>query len=273
MDYLRGFKIFRDDPEWTNKLLVGVVLALLGFIPVVGLLAAVVLYGWATLLLRQAVRGQELPLPPLAFDVDQWVKLGKIGLKPFLVALIWSIPVSVVVSVVWVCMYGVGMAIAMGAAHGGTNPGPLAGICTGISILVIIPISIVLGLPAAAAGLRTALSDDFSLGLQLSPVLELCKAKWREMLIGMLLIGLVVVVPSALTCGLGYVVLALPAAVAGALLMSQIYAQWVQQGGAPVPVAPHDIDAAAAGTGFGGGPGAPPGGQLPPQGGGPYNQQ
>ncbi|MFW6049850.1 MAG: DUF4013 domain-containing protein [Myxococcota bacterium] len=278
MDYLRGFKIFRDDPEWKNKLLVGTVLgAITVFIPVLGLVAAVVLYGWGTLLLRQAVRGQELPLPALGFDLDQWIKLLGVGLKPFLVALIWLIPVMLISGVLLACGYGVGFAAAMGGTNAGADAGPLVGLCIGFSWLVAVVLGLVLGVPAAVAGMRTALTDDFSYGLQLQPVLDFCKAHLRELLVGILLISLISGAISSLTCGIGGAVLAAPAAAAYALLMAQIYGQWVQAGGAPLPVAPHVLE--AAGGAFGGPPaggppagGAPGGGSLPSQGGGPYNQ-
>ena len=47
MQYLRGWRAMRQDPEWTSKVGVGILLML---IPIVGPFA---LYGWQTLLLRR----------------------------------------------------------------------------------------------------------------------------------------------------------------------------------------------------------------------------
>ena len=73
MEYLRGWRAMRQDPQWTNKVLIASVLALSAMcIPVFGQL---VLTGWAALMLRRAVSGQDSPLPRMDFDFDYFMKL------------------------------------------------------------------------------------------------------------------------------------------------------------------------------------------------------
>lgn len=267
MDYFRGFTIFRDDPEWSNKLLVGAVLALTTLlIPIIGQL---VIMGWATLLLRQAVRGQPLPMPPLRFDVEQWIKLLGIGFKPFAVAFVWSLPAMLLSCIIFGCGYGISIA-AVTAAGSGAEAGPFAGLCLAASGLLALPVAILFGLPAAAAGLRTALTDDFSHGLQFGAVIEMCKATLRELLVGAILLTLVAALLSIVLCGVGGLILATPIAAAYALFLAQIYERWLQVGGEALPVAPHDLEGGGTGAGTPGGGGF--GSQLPPQGAGPYNQ-
>ncbi len=74
MDTLRGLKVFRDDPEWTSKMLVASVLLLSGMVvPIIG---QVVVYGWLSLMVRGLVRGRPVSWsPPLRFDFDYLGKL------------------------------------------------------------------------------------------------------------------------------------------------------------------------------------------------------
>ena len=109
MEYLRGWRAMRQDPEWLKKIGVGALVTLSGMcIPIVG---QIVLVGWTSLILRRAVSGVDAPLPRLDLDFDYLSKLLNVGFKGFLARLLWSLPVVVLVMGSFCCIY-----IAMGGA-------------------------------------------------------------------------------------------------------------------------------------------------------------
>ncbi len=97
------------DPDWKNKFLVGSLLALAAtFIPLVGLLALLAVYGYALILMRAVMRGEPRFLP-------KWDDLGKMfvdGLQSAFAAVGYLLPGIIV--------FGCGFAFFFVAMFGGT---------------------------------------------------------------------------------------------------------------------------------------------------------
>lgn len=85
--------IFRfpfEGPGWQNRYLVGAGLLFLSFI--IPIVPAIFVYGYMLQIMRQAIAGKPLALP----EWDDWARLGKDGLRVFLVALVFLLPALVV---------------------------------------------------------------------------------------------------------------------------------------------------------------------------------
>lgn len=78
---------FRD-ADWKNKFIIGSLMALLVYIPVLGLAAHLIVYGYSMIVMRSVMRGEPLSLP-------KWENFGELfldGLKAALSAIGYFIP-------------------------------------------------------------------------------------------------------------------------------------------------------------------------------------
>ena len=233
MDYFRGFRVLRNDPDWTNKILVGSVLMMSAMVvPIVG---QVVLTGWQALIIRRALRGDET-LPRLDFDFDYLGKLFGTGFKGFIARFVWAMPITIIAVILFACSYA---AFGVLVAQRGSDA-PWLGCCLASTYLIIVPLIMVAQLPAAVAGLRAELADDLNAGLKFREVLDFTKGMWRELVKGGLLLGLVSIPLSMvgmLVCCVGIFVVQVFLTVAWGHFLAQVYAEWVARGGEAVPLA------------------------------------
>lgn len=246
MEYFRGFRAMRQDPEWKGKILVASLLFLSAvIIPIVGQVA---LLGWAALIARQAVirKGAEGPLPRLDFDFGWLGKLVGIGFKPFLVNLLWRMPIAILVGGLVTCMYVAVIVAAVGASeasrHGGGGGGPPAFIFIvfGIAMIVLVPLSILAAAPAQIAMLRTEVTDDMNAGFKVKDVLRMTRLVLKELIIGNLIIAAVsipLVFVGMLACYVGIFPVAVVLQVVYAHFSAQLYELYLERGGEPLNVA------------------------------------
>ena len=97
MDYGQSFTFVWKDPDWVKKIAISSVVVLVGIITAG--LAMIPLIGWTVAITRHVIRGEE---PALA----EWSDFGTLiidGLKVIVVAIVWSIPLMLVVG----CFSGV----------------------------------------------------------------------------------------------------------------------------------------------------------------------
>src|SRR5712691_9678277 len=90
-DFLKPFTFAFDDPRWVPKILIGGAFVFASFF----IIGAFFVYGYLARLVRNVINGVQYPLP-------EWDDLGEYfseGLKLFAVALIYAIPLIVVVCV------------------------------------------------------------------------------------------------------------------------------------------------------------------------------
>lgn len=241
MDYLRGFKVFRDDPEWTQKLLVGsVLIASSMIIPILG---QVVVIGWASLAMRRAVRG-DMSLPRLEFDMDYLGKLLGVGFKGFIASFVWQLPIVLLAIALMICMYAAIFAAAFGAASGGEEVSALIGCCACGGMLTIFPLAILGALPAMVAGMRAELTDKIEAGLAFKPVLDFTKAMFGDLFKGALIIWLAsipITIVGLLTCYVGLFPGIVLLAFVKVHFLAQVYEKWVAQGGEALVIAPGEV--------------------------------
>lgn len=264
MDYLKGYRVAREDPQWTNKIVVGsVILVTSMIIPLIGQLA---LLGWQALIMRRAVHGHDVPMPRLDFDFDYLGKLVGLGFKALLARFLWTLPLIVLIGGAVFCMYFGFIAVAIGgvaAAESGGDAGAALGsigamCCMGGGYLSILILAIVAAIPASVAAMRAELTDDLNQAMKFGEVMAFTKANFGVLLKGTLLIGLVswlLSMVGALACFVGIFPVAILTMVAHGHFLAQVYQAHVAAGGDALPLAGPDIEA----------PRAPPAQPQPPQ--------
>lgn len=248
MDYLRGLRRLREDPDWLSKIGVGSLLMLSAMI--IPFLGQVALAGWGAVMVRRAVSGQETPLPRLDLDFDYLGKLLGTGFKAFLAAFIWGLPAGVLIGTGIVCVYFGAIFTAIGgAAAGGDAGGALGGmgmLCAlGVGMPLLMIVALVAQLPAQMAAIRAELADDLNAALQFGAVMDMTKRVFRELLIGTLVLAFVqwlMVVGSLLLCYLPLIPCMVAMIVARAHFAAQLYQRYLETGGEPIAVAHPEVD-------------------------------
>lgn len=238
MEYLRGWRALRNDPQWMMKVLVGTVLT---FIPVVG---PIVLTGWRALMLRRAVSGQDAPLPKLEFDIEYLKQLLMAGFKGFLAQLLWSLPLVVVFMGAYLgCILS---AFAVVASTGGGDEAGVAMICVALAFCIIVPVLIIAAtLPLNIATLRAELTDDVGAAMRFKEVFAMTRLMMKELIVGqivLMMLAFFVLVPFAvITLGIGLYPGAIVMQVVSAYWLAQIYERYLEKGGEPLPIGPLDV--------------------------------
>jgi len=267
MEYLRGYRALREDPDWGSKLLTATLLFLsTAFIPIIG---QIVLTGFQALILRRAVRGRRAPMPRLDWDFQYLGKLLGVGFKGFVVRFLWTLPLLFVVGALFFCLYFAMVLAVVGMAEsGGDEAVPVLLLsCFAIGSLTFIPLTVLLMIPANVAAMRAELTDDINQGLKFKEVIAFSRQHLGVLFKGSLalyLANLGLVLLGILACYVGAFAAASVGLVAHAHFMAQVYQLHVESGGEALPVAPDDVDTPAPGLA----PQLPPQGAAPPQAGG-----
>lgn len=241
MQYLRGWRAMRQDPEWMGKVVIATVLL---FVPLVGPL---VLYGWQTLMLRRAVSGQDAPMPRLEFDMDYLMKLLQVGFKVYLVRLLWSLPVIGLLGTLLCCTYlGVTVSAVIGA-NGEDTIGVIGVVVTMITCCILYPVVMIGGsMPMQVAVTREELTDDLNGSMRFRDVLAMTKLIARELIVGnlaMLAVSLVAAMFGLVTCYIGLFPAMVVVAIIHTYWQAELYGAYLQKGGSPLPLGPLDVEA------------------------------
>jgi Protein of unknown function (DUF4013) len=246
IEYLRGFRELRRDPAWMRKVgLASLLLISSMMVPLLGQLAFV---GWTALIMRRAIAGNENgELPRIDFDFGWLGKLVGIGFKPFLVGFLWQLPAVFLGVAVGLCGAFAPILI-LGASggrggQGGGEAGVLVMIVFAAMWLLLVPLSILLRLPATIAVLRVEVTDDMQQGMKFKEVLDMLKVVWKELLIGTLVLSLVsvpLVLGGMLCCYVGIFPAAVVISVVTSHFLAQLYPLYLERGGTPLVVAPPD---------------------------------
>ncbi len=247
LEYLRGLRVMREDPEWMNKLMVGSALLLSSMI--IPILGQVVVLGWCGLIMRRAVLGANAPLPELRFDLDYLGKLASIGFKGFIVSFVWMLPLYVLGGGSYICMVGSMFAGLESMGRGGGDPGPMFPIMIGVFMLVFFPLALVLGMFSRVAAIRAELTDDLNSGLKFGEVTQMAKSMFGDLIKGMFVLGFVsvpIALLGELACCIGVFFSMMVIQVMSAHFGAQAYLRYVARGGTPLPIAPEPVGAGGA---------------------------
>jgi len=149
-DFLKPFTFAFDDPRWVPKILMGGLFVLASSI----IIGVFFIYGYLARLARNVINGVPNPLP-------EWDDLGEYfseGLKLFVVGLIYTIPILIVVGIVFI------PAIIAGGSTDNDTIRQMAGMSATCMWCLIFPLGLALALWMPAAMLMVVVSGDFSAG-------------------------------------------------------------------------------------------------------------
>jgi uncharacterized protein DUF4013 len=186
-DFLRPFTFVFDDPRWVPKVLMGGLFALLSFL-IVGIFF---LYGYMARLVRNVIAGMQYPLP-------EWDDLGEYfaeGLKLFAVAIVYAIPIGLIIGAVMI------PAVILGGGDNETarNIGGLTASCIWC---LIFPLSLALAVWMPGALLMVIVTGRFSAGFEFSHIADFIRAN-----LGNYLLAFVVWLIARFAAGLGFLLL------------------------------------------------------------------
>lgn len=113
MDFAKSFSFVFDDPDWVKKIVIG---GLVSLIPILGQLLVM---GYMISVGRNVIRGNPQPLP----DWDDFGQFLVDGLYAFVIALVYTLPIFIIMCVVLFPAMAIG-----GAFNDSGDPGAIGGL-------------------------------------------------------------------------------------------------------------------------------------------------
>ncbi|MBN1430312.1 MAG: DUF4013 domain-containing protein [Anaerolineae bacterium] len=230
MDFVKALTYPFDDENWLKKLGIAVLVSLAYFIPVVGSIpAAIILQGW---LIETIKRVKDNHPDPLA-DWDDFGGIFSKGLSPFLASILYQVP-----TLIFACIMASTLILP---AMGGESSDMVAGLASVTGGLLICCSCLILFYVIAAtlvyAGglIRFVDKPEFGTFMEFGENLALVRNNIGDFLmvaLYILLAGLLIVVASSVTFGLGSLVATAFMAYFTAHILGQL-AQKVSPGSVP----------------------------------------
>jgi hypothetical protein len=248
VEYLRGYRLLRQDPGFWQKLLVGSLILFSGVaVPLIG---QVVLQGWQSIIVRRIALGHDGgPLPRLDWDFNYLGKLLMEGFKPLIVSILWSLPAVIVALPFLVGGYlGLLFGVVATAEDSGDASGPLTLAGSVASMFVGSLLMLLLLVPARVAALRAELAGDLNEGLKFGEVMRFTRQNLGTLIKGELVLALVGAVLGMIglaCCYVGVFAVAFAGFVAQGVFIAQVYRAHVARGGEPFPTKEVPVDALA----------------------------
>ena len=243
MEYLRGYRVVFDDPEWMSK--VGVAGLLFLSSMCVPLLGQLVVLGWEIEAMRRDVRG-ESGLPPLPLSFDAFKPYLELGVRQFIVQLAYSVPMIMAFMPIMVCLqFGVFASIRQG---GGPESGMLVVGAMLCSFPLFFAATIAVQVFAIYASIRVGLTGDLSKGFEFGAIFAGVKRIGTELAIGALSIGVmgfVFYLLGIFACFIGVMFTLQVVYAASGILRADLARLDAERGGPPLPGA---VDASVVET-------------------------
>ena len=238
MNYLQSYRIWFDSPKWWQTLLAGVVCVL---VPIMG---PIVLLGYGFEVIESWHRGRQKGYKE--FDLNQLVKYMLRGLWPFLVQLVFSLPVGLFFGVA----YLVGIFTVLQPQ--GSRPPPPSRIFAffGTFYGALFLVSVLLAVVIVPLMVRAGLAQSFPAAFSLSFFRDFLARTWKETILAELFLvvsGIVVMFAGLLVLCVGIYPAAALISLARYHLYYQLYELYLQRGGTPVPLKEELLEAQPAG--------------------------
>jgi hypothetical protein len=242
MEYGKAFTFLTEDEKWISKLLIGAVMAYLGFV----ILPIFILWGYSVEILENVANGSMRPLP-------EWndffgPKLRK-GLNIFVIRFVYALPLIVFACCYALVQIALTSALAGGSSQGNAtaNPNGSLGAIVGIVGLCFSCIAIIYGilmtLAVDAATIIYVSTGQLNSAFKFREVIAFTQKHVSELFLSVLMIVLATLVGglvSLITCGLGFPVVSAWVEYARGHLLGQIYRR---AGLPPPPVIPSPMGA------------------------------
>lgn len=222
MDIGKSFSYIFEDPRWLNKVLIGTLVLIISSLltPIlIGLLGFAILGGYGLEVLKNVRRGDKYPMPEWRERWGEWLVLG---LKLYVVLLVWSLPLILV---------SIPMSIGFGLMDQGDSEavGALLAACFGCLTLLW---TIVVVVASPAIFIRVAETEDLTDGLQFGRILTFTRDNIGEViiasvvyLIASFVVSLIGSIVGVLLCLVGLLVTLPAAQFITTLIQSHLYAQ------------------------------------------------
>ena len=224
MNVSKSLTYIFDDPRWLNKVGIGTLIALLsGVLSVVliGILGFLVIAGYGLEVLRNVRRGDPDPLPEWQTDkLGEWLMQG---LRVGVASLIWALPAILLA-----------LPLAAGSAMVDNNNelsaiGGVLMACFGCLLFVWV---VLLALVSPAIYIRIAEDEQLASGLRFREIIQFTREHLGEVIVAVLvyffaslIVGLITMLLSIVTCGVGAIVFAPAAQFIITLIQMHLYGQ------------------------------------------------
>lgn len=232
MDFGKSFVFMFQDPRWFRKLLIGTLLLLAGILfswILIGLVALIIVLGYAQVTLRNVLEGQEHPMP----EWEDWGDFIVRGFKLFVAMLIWLLPIFILIIPV-----AFGSALLNNQGNGSAAGGGLLLACASCLMLLW---GIFIALLSPAIYVRLAAFDRFSAAFEVGELWSFTSANIGNVILVLLLLLLVswIAVPiigflGVLLCVVGLVITVPFASLWQTLVTAHLYGQIGAYGNRPV---------------------------------------
>jgi hypothetical protein len=231
MDFGKSFVFMFQDPHWFRKVLIGTLL-LLGAILfswiLIGLVALILVLGYAQVTLRNVLDRQEHPLP----EWDAWGDFFMRGLKLFVALLIWLLPFLILI---------IPLSFGSALTNNQSNAGAAGGLLIACSVCLMLLWGIFVALIAPAIYVRLAAFDRFAAAFEVGELWSFTTANIGNIILVLLLLLLVgwIAVPiigllGLIVCVIG-VLISIPfASLWQALVTAHLFGQIGAYGNRPV---------------------------------------
>jgi hypothetical protein len=220
MEYGKAFTFPQDDPNWIKKVAIAGVVALLIAVPVLGIAAAFLLWGYAVEITRRVIAGETPVLP-------EWTDFGdllKKGAYYFVIGFVYALPLILLLACIGL-PYG-------GIAFAGDDPDLQNTLATAASVVsacfgclaALYGLLVAVVMPAAVG--RLAATGQVGAALRFGDVLALVRAKPGVFVFVMIVSALAVSILSSvgsIACGIGAAWGAAYGSIAAAHLYGQAY--------------------------------------------------
>ena len=241
MDFGKALTFITEDPRWQQKLAIGaglVIVSTVLSVVLIGILGFLILMGYCVRLLQNVRDGEPYPLP----EWDQWGDDLVRGLKLFVIAIVWALPLLIV-------FIPAMLGIALANADSGNAAAFVGNVLFSCGVCLTLLYSLLITVVEPGFTIAFARDEQISSGLQIRQIWDWTQEHLGQALIVALVvmvagfvIGLVGVIAGTLLCLIGLVITLPLAILVISLFTYHLYGQlayaYPTDGGRYEPITP-----------------------------------